>query len=430
MIAKRIRAAAGLNAFTTVLDGPVVLNPALPLAGLSFAAKDLFDVAGHVTLAGSKINADDGVVAARDAFLVARLRAAGAHLAGMTNMDEFAYGFATENAHYGATRNPHDTSRIAGGSSGGSAAAVAGRLVDLALGSDTNGSIRVPASLCGIYGLKPTFGRLSRGGTYPFVASLDHTGLFARDVATLAAGYDAAQGADAGDPACLGRVDFVAGGLGRGVAGLRVGVLGGFFAQTLADEARLAMAAVAEGFAALGAAVSDCEWDGAREARSAAFCMTAMEGGSLHRADLLARPLDFDPAVRDRMLAGLLMPADMLLAARRVRRVVAERARALFGGYDLLISPATPCSAPQIGVANIEIEGKPVPVRANLGMFCQPVSFIGLPALAVPAAVDTPLPIGVQMIAPAWREDMLFAAAQALEISGIIGARPLKEVTS
>jgi len=427
-LSARIKAAAHLNAFTTVL--PNAPGGDGPLAGKSFAAKDLFDVAGHVTLAGSKINADDGLIAAQDATLVARLKAAGAVLAGMTNMDEYAYGFATENAHYGPTRNPHDTTRIAGGSSGGSAVAVAAGLVDVALGSDTNGSIRVPASLCGIYGLKPTYGRLSRAGVYPFVMSLDHAGLFARKPAMMAAAYDVVQGHDPRDPASADRsIEPAEPGLAQDLPRLRVGVLGGFFAQGAASEAHAALAHVADGLARLGADVRPALFPGAEEARSAAFCMTAMEGGSLHRADLITRPMDFDPAVRDRMLAGLLMPADLLLAARRVRRIVADQARALFADFDVLLTPATPCSAPQIGVTMIEIEGRQVPVRANLGMFAQPISFVGLPALAVPALVDTPLPIGVQMIAPAWAEARLLHIAHHLELASITGARPIKDPT-
>lgn len=420
------------NIFTTLLpESPATQEgPTGPLSGTRFAAKDLFDVAGHVTLAGSKINADDGKIAARDATLVARLKAAGSHLVGMTNMDEYAYGFATENSHYGTTRNPHDPARIAGGSSGGSAAAVAAGLADVALGSDTNGSIRVPASLCGVYGLKPTFGRLSRAGVYPFVASLDHAGLFTRDPAMMAAAYDVLQGHDPNDPAQSERmIEPAVPALEQALPPLRVGVLGGFFATGAAPEVHAAIAHVTAGLAALGCTIAPAHLEGASEARSAAFCMTAMEGGSLHRADLIARPMDFDPAVRDRMLAGLLMPADLLLAARRVRRIVAENARRLFADFDLLLSPATPCSAPRIGEPTVEIEGRQVPVRANLGMFCQPISFIGLPALAVPALADTPLPIGVQMIAPAWAEARLIHTAHHLHRAGITGPRPLNGPT-
>ncbi|EIX9506571.1 TPA: AtzE family amidohydrolase, partial [Klebsiella pneumoniae] len=173
-------------------------RPLPPLAGIPYAVKNLFDVAGHTTLAGAEL-LSDRPPAASDSWAVRQLHSAGALLSGMLNMDAYAYGFTTENSHYGATRNPHDLSRIAGGSSGGSAAAVAAGLVHFSLGSDTNGSIRVPASLCGIFGLKPTFGRLSRSGSHPFVASLDHIGPFARRVADLAAVYDALQGRDPAD---------------------------------------------------------------------------------------------------------------------------------------------------------------------------------------------------------------------------------------
>ena len=175
-----------------------------PLAGVPFAVKNLFDVKGLSTLAGSKINRSHAP-AARDATLIERLEAAGAVLVGALNMGEYAYDFTGENVHDGASRNPHDLRRMTGGSSGGSGGAVAGGLVPLALGSDTNGSIRVPSSFCGIFGLKPTYGRLSRARTFPFVASLDHLGPFARTARDLALAYDAMQGDDADDPVCADR---------------------------------------------------------------------------------------------------------------------------------------------------------------------------------------------------------------------------------
>src|SRR6266404_683294 len=174
------------------------------LAGVPFAVKNLFDVAGLPTLAGSKINRDRAP-AARDATVIARLEAHGAVLVGALNMGEYAYDFTGENVHDGASRNPHDVSRMTGGSSGGSGGAVGGALVPLALGSDTNGSIRVPSSFCGIFGLKPTYGRLSRARSFPFVFSLDHVGPFARNVGDLALAYDAMQGPDPDDAACTTR---------------------------------------------------------------------------------------------------------------------------------------------------------------------------------------------------------------------------------
>jgi AtzE family amidohydrolase len=253
---------AELNAFTAVsreralseanaVDAARAAGDALgPLAGVPYAVKNLFDIAGMATLAGSKINAGRAP-AAVDATVVRRLREAGAVLVGTLNMDEYAYGFTTENSHYGATRNPHDPARIAGGSSGGSAAAVAGELVPLSLGSDTNGSIRVPASLCGIFGFKPTYGRLSRAGTYPFVASLDHVGPFARSVADLALAYDVMQGPDAADPACAQRpAEPSLALLPHRADGLRIAVAGGYFASNAGPEALDAVARAAQ---ALGA---------------------------------------------------------------------------------------------------------------------------------------------------------------------------------
>lgn len=417
------RAHAGLNAFTALLDERARdsagrVDAAAPLAGMPFAAKDLFDVAGRPTLAGSIVNAGHAP-ATRDATAIARLEAAGAVLVGLTNMDEYAYGFSTENAHYGATRNPHDRARIAGGSSGGSAAAVAAGIVPLALGSDTNGSIRVPASLCGIWGLKPTFGRLSRAGCHPFVADLDHVGLFARDFPMLARGYDALQGADPRDPVCAGRVDPVAPGLAP--RRLRAGVLGGWFAQGGTDAAYAAVDAAAAAFDARPVVL-----EGAEAARSAAFCLTGIAGASLHAGPLAARAMDYDPAVRDRLLAGMLLPAGIVGRVRRVRRRAMEAAAALFRTVDVLIAPATPFTAPRVGEARVMVDDRAVPVRANLGMYTQPVSFIGLPVIAAPIARDG-LPIGVQVIGPAWREDMVFAAAAQLADRGVAMAAPLPE---
>jgi len=275
------------------------------LAGVPFAVKNLFDVAGIATLAGSKIEAS-AAPARRDAVLLRRLEAEGAVLVGALNMDEYAYGFTTENSHAGACHNPHDLARISGGSSGGSAAAVAAGQVPLTLGSDTNGSIRVPSSLCGTYGLKPTYGRLPRTGSYPFVASLDHLGPFARSVADLALCYDVLQGPDADDPACAQRsIEPTAHQLDRGAAGLRVAVLGGWFREMAHAEALTAVDRVAE---ALGTSRL-VDLPEVQRARAAAFLITAAEGGALHLSDLRQRAHDFDPHTRDRFLANALVPA-------------------------------------------------------------------------------------------------------------------------
>jgi AtzE family amidohydrolase len=391
-----------------------------PLAGVPVAVKNLYDLAGVTTLAGSRIERDRPP-ASRDAFLVRRLHAAGAVMLGALNMDEYAYGFTTENAHFGPSRNPHDPQRMAGGSSGGSAAAVAAGLVPIALGSDTNGSIRVPASLCGIFGLKPTYGRLSRTGGYLFAASFDHMGPFARSVADLALAYDALQGADPDDSAQQWRPGEPVASLGAGAAGLRIAVADGHFAGNGHAEAFAAVDAVAR---ALGATARVTIPD-APIGRAAALLITMAEGANLHMPDLRTRPGDFDPATRDRFLAGALLPAHWVQQAQRVRATYRAKALRIFDEVDVILAPATPYVAPRIGQDTIEVDGENIPVRPNLGVYTQPISCIGWPVIAAPIAdpraLATPggLPIGVQLIAAPWREDLLFRVAAALEQAGI-----------
>jgi 1-carboxybiuret hydrolase len=379
-------------------------------------------VAGLPTLAGSKIERDRRP-AARDAVLVRRLEAEGAVLVGALNMDEYAYGFTTENTHYGATRNPHDPTRVSGGSSGGSAAAVAAGQVPLSLGSDTNGSIRVPSSLCGTFGLKPTFGRLPRTGSYPFVASLDHLGPFARSVADLALSYDVMQGPDVHDPSCAQRdIEPTLAALGQGAAGIRVGVLGGWFRDKALLEATAAVDAVAQ---ALGT-TRLIELPEVERARAAAFLITCGEGGALHLDDLRSRAQDFDPMTRDRFIANALVPAAWVMRAQRMRHWFARRVARVFETVDVLIAPATPCVAPLIGSEWIEIAGQRLPLRASLGLLTQPISGIGLPVVTVPlwglSASAPHMPIGVQLIAAPWREDLALRVAAELEQQGLTSA--------
>jgi AtzE family amidohydrolase len=392
-----------------------------PLAGVPVAVKNLYDLAGVTTLAGAKIERGRPP-ATRDAFLVRKLAAAGAVMLGALNMDEYAYGFTTENAHFGPSRNPHDPQRMAGGSSGGSAAAVAAGLVPITLGSDTNGSIRVPASLCGIWGLKPTYGRLSRQGGYLFAASFDHMGPFARSVGDLALSYDVMQGADPDDPAQHWRADEpVSPTLAAGTRGLRIAVADGHFARNGHAEAFAAVDAAAR---ALGATAHVTIPD-APVGRAAAFLITMAEGANLHMPDLRTRPGDFDPATRDRFLAGALLPAHWVQQAQRVRAAYRTKALRVFDEADVILAPATPYVAPLIGQDMIEVDGESIPVRPNLGVYTQPISCIGLPVIAAPiadpSAIGTPggLPIGVQLIAAPWREAALFRVAAALEAAGV-----------
>jgi len=391
-------------------------NPG-PLAGAPFAVKNLFDVTGLASRAGSKINRDLAP-APRDATLIERMEAAGAVLVGALNMGEYAYDFTGENVHDGPSRNPHDVTRMSGGSSGGSGGAVGGALVPLALGSDTNGSIRVPSSFCGIFGLKPTYGRLSRARSFPFVASFDHLGPFARNVGDLALAYDAMQGPDPDDAACAARpAEPVTPLLTQDIGGLRIAIAGGYFQKNVFPEAIEAVARVAN---ALGA-TRVVEIPEAARARAAAYVITTTEGASLHLDRLRQRPNDFDPAVRDRLLAGAMIPAPLVDRAQKFRRWYRARVLEIFGSVDAILAPATPCVAPKLGQATFVLDGVELPVRANIGIHTQPISFIGLPVVAVPVPLD-PMPIGVQVIAAPWREDIALRIAYALERAGVVSA--------
>jgi AtzE family amidohydrolase len=418
-----------LNSFTDVtadrarakaraIDADIAAGKSVgPLAGVPFAVKNLFDVAGLPTRAGSKINRDLAP-AKRDATLIERMEAAGAVLIGALNMGEYAYDFTGENVHDGPSRNPHDTTRMTGGSSGGSGSAVGGALVPIALGSDTNGSIRVPSSFCGIFGLKPTYGRLSRARSFPFVASLDHLGPFARSVTDLALAYDAMQGPDADDAACTTRgVEPTLPLLANPVSDLRIAIAGGYFQKNVFPEAVEAVSRVAK---ALGA-TRVVDVPEAARARAAAYVITTTEGASLHLDRLRKRPNDFDPAVRDRLIAGAMVPAPLVDRAQKFRRWYRAQLAEIFKTVDVLLAPATPCTAPKLGQVNFNLDGVELPVRANIGIHTQPISFIGLPVAAVPVPLE-PLPIGVQIICAPWREDIALRVAHALEKMGVVSA--------
>lgn len=410
-----------LGCFTRLLAGEAIAEAALvdararagepmgPLAGVPFAVKDLFDVAGLVTTAGAKSRLD-AAPAEKDAAAVARLRAAGAILVGTLNMDEYAYGFATVNAHFGTTRNPHDHARLAGGSSGGSGASVAAGLVPLTLGSDTNGSIRVPASLCGVWGMRPS--RDDAGsvvpldGVFPFVGSLDTIGPFTRSCADLKTAYEILSGAA----------------IGADERPLRVARLGGFFEDGASPEAIGAIDAV------MAAVNSDYRVDlpEAEAARSAAFLLTAHQGGILHLDSLRERAMEYDPTVRDRLLAGAMLPEAIVSRAAGFAATWRRQVMATLDDYDILLAPATPVTAPRIDEGTIVMAGKAVSARANLGVYAQAIGLAGPTVVSAPV-VKKGLPIGVQFIAAPGREASLFSILQRLESQGVLGVTPVPE---
>lgn len=371
-----------------------------PLAGVPYGVKDLFDVAGLPTTAGSTLYAD-APPAQQDAEAIRRLRAAGAILVATLNMDEFAYGFATINARHGTTRNPHDESRLAGGSSGGSAAIVASGLLSFSLGSDTNGSIRVPASLTGLYGLKPTHANLPLDGVFPFAESFDDIGPFARSVADLELIWQIL----AGDRRTAEQSPF------------RVGRLGGRFRDNADPDQIAAIDTIAP-----DAPIVDLP-DIAR-ARSAAFLITAAEGGAVHRAALAQAAMMFDPATRDRLIAGALLPPSLYDEAQAFRSSFKQTIDELLADYDVLLAPATPCVAPAIEDPRILIDGALSPARRDLGIHTQPISFLGLPSLATPLLRPGRLPLGLQLIGRRGEEPTLFRFAAMLDKEGHTGFSP------
>ena len=371
-----------------------------PLAGVPFAVKDLFDVAGQPTTAGAGLRRN-APAAVADAACVQRLRAAGAILVGTLNMDEFAYGFVTQNAGFGTTSNPHDITRLAGGSSGGSAAAVAAGLVPISLGSDTNGSIRVPAALCGTWGLRPSGTRIDATGVFPFASTLDQPGPLTRSAADLALAFYILR--DRPRP-------------GRRRRTLRVARLTGWFDHGLNPAVADIVHRTARALDAF-----DCALPEAEQARSAAFLLTAAEGGALHLPTLRTRAAEYDPATRDRLIAGALLPAPAYLAALATRDRFQITVDRLFADYDILLAPTVPIVAPRGEDATFRLGDVDVPVRAHLGLYTQPLSLADIPVLSAPAGMLRDLPVGVQLAAPRGREEDLLDFAVELERRGVLG---------
>lgn len=373
-----------------------------PLAGVPIGVKALFDVAGLPTTAGAAMRVDADP-AHEDAALLQRLISAGAVPVAVLNMDEYAYGFVTVNAHFGTTRNPHDAERLAGGSSGGSAAAVAAGMLPLTWGSDTNGSIRVPASLCGVWGFRPAHGSVPEEGSFPFVPMLDTLGPFTNTLEDMALAMEVAFGAPVAP-----------------MAARRVARLDGWFVDHAIAEFDAAYAAIGDVLGDLPMA----HLPRVEAARAAAFFITGHDGGRLHRQELARRPLAFDPETRDRLLAGNLVPTPLRDRAAEFGAWFRAQALALLDEHDVLIAPATPDVAPLIADPMIHTGNGPAPARANLGMLAQPISLAGLPVLSAPIRREGALPLGLQLIGAPGREGQLFDLAARLEAAGVLGVTP------
>jgi aspartyl-tRNA(Asn)/glutamyl-tRNA(Gln) amidotransferase subunit A len=383
-------------------------RPLGEMAGVPFGVKAMIDVAGLTTTGGSALYRD-ALAATRDAVVVQRLEAAGAVCIGALNMDEFGMGGTTENACYGPTRNPHDRARTPGGSSGGCAAAVAAGMVPIAIGSDGLGSIRLPASLCGVFGLRPTRGAVSNDGVLGAGGTLATLGPFARHSRDIALFHRAVCAKDE-------RVESVE--FGASDVPIRLATAGGYFRETLDDDAAEALQRAIDALAI----TREIELPQPRRARAAATLVNAAES-AVGNLDAMRTRLDkFDPATRERFLAHALLPAQWYLAAQRFRRWHIDQVLRLFEDVDVIIVPATPCVAPKIGARTLCIDGVDLPTGPALGWFTQPIAGTDCPALAVPIARPGRLPIGVQLMARHHREDLLLRVAEKLEALGVAAA--------
>ena len=384
-------------------------GPRGPLHGVPVALKDIFDTAGIRTTAGSKILADR--VPARDARVVDRLRAAGTVLLGKLAMHEFAYGTTTTNPHRGACRNPWDRAHVPGGSSGGSGAALAAGLAHLSLGTDTGGSIRIPASACGVVGLKPTFGRVSRRGVIPLAWSLDHVGPLARTVEDAALLMNAIAGPDPGDPWCADAPagDFTRD-LERGVRGLTIGVAERCFFEGLEPDVEDAVRAAIALLGREGARPVAADVPHVSEAHTALHAILAAEASAYHAPWLRTRAEDYGEDVRRALELGFFIPAVEYVNARRMQQVVREEFVAALREADVLVAPSLPVTPPAIG------EPMSREPEAAWNRLMTPANLSGLPAISLPCGLDgAGMPVGLQIIGRPFDEATVLRVARAFE---------------
>jgi len=401
-----------LNAFITVIrPDPAVLEPEVraPLGAIPIAVKDLYETRGIRTTAGSKFFSD--YLPEQDAHVLQRLREAGAVFIGKTNTHEIALGVTNNNPHYGACKNPWDITRIPGGSSGGSAAAVAAHMCTAAVGTDTGGSIRIPASLCGVVGLKPTRGRVSLRGIIPLSWNLDHAGPITRTVQDAAIMLQVISGYDPFDPASLNvPQDDYTGHLSDNMAGRAVALAAGEYIEESDAEVRRAVDAAARVFVSLGAKVTKTQLPWLRDAALANGLMTTADGAAYHRERLREHPDWFGADVRQRLETGAAYTSTEYALARRTQAEVRRACERFFESYDLLLLPTTPIPATLI-------EGEDAVERARqLTRFTAPFNLTGLPALTVPCGFTANgLPIGLQIVSRAWNEAGVLQAGFAYE---------------
>ena len=389
-----------------------------PLHGIPVGLKDLYCTRGVRTTAGSKLY--ENYIPDEDAAVVERLNAAGAVSLGKLNMHELAYGVTSDNPHFGTVRNPWDTARSPGGSSGGSAAAVAAHIAYAAMGSDTGGSIRIPAAFCGTVGLKPTYGRVSRYGALPLGWSLDHMGPLARSVRDAAMVLNAIAGFDRRDPASSRHpmVDYVPD-EDCSIRGLRIGFPENFYFEAVDAEVEAAVRGAISRAASLGAVVKPARVPDIEALNAAGRVILLAEASALMEGRMERREA-FGADVLMRLEQGRLIPATDYINAQRLRRSMRREFRKVWDEVDCLMVPATPCTAPRIGETTIRLGGRDEDARLAATRFARGINALGLPALSMPCGLSSHgLPIGLQIVAPAFEEALILRVGAALEDAGV-----------
>jgi aspartyl-tRNA(Asn)/glutamyl-tRNA(Gln) amidotransferase subunit A len=378
-----------------------------PLDGIPVAIKDNLYMRGRKTTMGSKIHGD--FVPDYTATAVERLAAAGAIIVGKTNMHEYALGATTDNPYFGTCRNPWDTDRIPGGSSGGSAAAVAAKMVPGTLGSDTSGSIRIPASMCGVVGLKPTYGRVSRYGCFPEAWTLDHVGPIAASVADAAILLDVISGWDPKDPASLQRPPTSTfNSLRTDLTGTVIGVEKDFYFADVDDDISSLVTDVIDQLRRLGAVIRPVNVGGLRDGMYALTIIDTAETTTVHQATLRERPDDYGPEVRFLLECGALPSAVDYLTAQQLRERLRDQFRTTFQQVDVLVAPTIPLKVPKIGDQVATINGTDVDIISNLIRLVGPANLVGLPSLSLPCGLAGEMPVGLQVIGkPLGEQDVL-----------------------
>ncbi len=393
------------------VDERVKAGEKLPLAGVPFAVKDVFDVQGLPTTFGSKVFTDH--VAQTDGTAVRKLVDAGAVCLGKLNLHECAFGFTGENRNFGDSRNPWDPERIAGGSSSGSAVAVALGICPLTLGSDTGGSIRMPSALCGLTGLKPTYGRVSRAGGMPLSWTMDHVGPITRTAAEAALALKILAGPDPADESASRRPvpDYPAELTAR-IRGLRIGVMHQWFFEALDPEVAGAVTKGLDKLVGLGARQVEVHLPLLEEVVGAHRAIIFSEASSFHRPHLAARAKDFADDIRPLLLAGLFIPAVEYLDALRARRIIRREWARVFENIDVLVTPTTPVTATKFGETTADVAGGPKPlVRAYLDLTL-PFNLTGYPAISIPCGFSkSGMPIGMQLVGRPFTESVLLRVA-------------------